>query len=152
MMRRLVGLAIVAAVVALLWARRRTGRRAAPVTWPPELDLPGRHVAAAREAAADFDAVFQTTFRDAVDGPSVVRALFARRALARTALADARMRLPNDLRAEQRLARAAEDLDRRMMEHIEDARQRLGAQGVHPGPLDDAWYGQWYRAANDVVA
>ena len=147
-----VALAVVA--VLLAWrGRRARARRAVPAVWPADLDeFDTSQVHRARRAAADFDAVYQTTFRSTTDGPGVVRAMFARRALARTALADARMRLPNDLDAEKRLAAAAEALDRAMLEHIEDARQRLGAQGVHPGPLDDAWYGQWYRAPNDIVA
>ena len=61
------------------------------------------------------------------------------------------MRLPNDLAAERALAAATDDLDARMLEHIEDARQRVGAHLLHPGPVDDAWYGSWYRGSNDLV-
>ena len=81
-----------------------------------------------------------------------VRKLFAHRAHAQEAMGELRMRLPNDLARERRLAAAAEALDRAMLEHIEDARERLGTPLVHPGPVDDAWYGRWYRAANDLVA
>lgn len=112
-----------------------------------------RHAAEARRALADFDAAFQGTFsRGAAEAPAeAVRGLFARRARALTALGEIRLRLPNDLDLERALAAAAESCDRHMLERIEDARERTGAVLLHPGPVDDAWYGRWYRARNDVV-
>lgn len=105
-----------------------------------------------RRAVADFDAAYADTFTDDdTDGHAMVRRMFAHRARAHTAFGDARMRLPNDLDAEVRALDEFDAIDRRMLDAIEDARQRLGAPLLHPGPTDDAWYGRWYRASNDVV-
>lgn len=107
------------------------------------------HAREAEDAVADFQGVFRGTFGPKVDGPRVVRALFAARARAAKALGELKMRMPNDMPAEQRFEQAREELDARLMEHIEDARQRCGAALLHPGPVGDAWYGAWYHAAND---
>lgn len=113
-----------------------------------------RHLDDATRAAVAFDLAYQETFQPAAaDRPGeAVRALFSHRASALTALNQLRMRLPNDLEAERTLDAAIQGLDRDMLEHIEDARQRCGAPLLHPGPVGDAWYGRWYRAANDLVA
>lgn len=112
-----------------------------------------RHVRDAQTAAVDFYDAFEATFTTAAAGagPQVVRRLFAHRARVLTALHELRRRLPNDLSLERMLTAAIEDTDRAMLEHIEDARERCGAPLLHPGPVDAAWYGRWYRAANDVV-
>lgn len=130
-----------------------------PRLWPGELDDYearagcARHVHAARASVLDFEAAAAKTYEaDAgADGPKRVRALFLHRDRALKELREVRMRLPNDLTDEKRLARLTETLDASMLAAIEDARQRCGAPGVHPGPVDDAWYGAWYRAPNDVV-
>ena len=49
-------------------------------------------------------------------------------------------------------AAGTEDAARASLEHVDDARTRLGVPLLHPGPSDDAWFGRWYRASNDVVA
>ena len=77
--------------------------------------------------------------------------MFRSRSLALSRLRDAKMRLPNSLKLERALVEATEDTDRRMMEHIQDARERCGLGHIHPGPLGDAWYARWYRASNDVL-
>lgn len=135
-------------------ARRRHIAETPRIVWPKALDAFEKHapqqVATARRAAAAFEADFQRTFSRHASHVDV-RTLFAHRAVARAALSETRMRLPNDLVAERTLASATDDLDARMLDHIEDARQRVGAHLLHPGPLDDAWYGAWYRGSNDVV-
>lgn len=131
-----------------------------PRLWPADLDdyeaRAGceRHVHAARASVLDFEAAAAKTYEpDAgADGPRRVRVLFLHRDRALKALREVRMRLPNDLTDERRLARLTEALDASMLTNVEDARQRCGAPLVHPGPVDDAWYGAWYRAPNDVVA
>jgi hypothetical protein len=153
------------ALLALLRRRPRAAPRHGPGGGPPPRLLPRellsefrdvspRHAAAAADAAAAFDRAFQRTFdAGARDSPADrVRQLFAHRARAQLNLNELRLRLPNDLARERRLAALAERLDRGMLEHVEDARQRCSAPLLHPGPVDDAWYGRWYRAANDVVA
>lgn len=144
-------LVLATAVVLSRWLRRPPAAAAEPSTAPDAFDVAAAaspaHSLAARAAWTNF----QAAVRDVGDAAGV-RRLFAHRALVQTHLNEAVMRLPNDLTAERRLAAAAEDLDRAMLEQIEAARQRVGAPGVHPGPLDAAWYGQWYRAANDSVS
>lgn len=137
------------------WARglvRGLVARDAPVTARARASsrsLPPEAVGACEAFDRDFQATFGTA---ALDAPEAhVRKLFAHRARAQRAVGEARMRLPNDLVAERALVAAAEDVDRAMLQHIEDARRRCGAPLVHPGPVDDAWYGAWYRAANDAV-
>lgn len=111
------------------------------------------HVDEALRTAAAFKQDYLGTFGAPGPDPATrIRRLFAHRARALRLLNEARLRLPNDLDAERRLAAAIEDVDRSMLERIEDARDRGGAPLVHPGPVDAAWYGQWYRAANDTVA
>lgn len=130
-----------------------------PRLWPSALDDYetragcGRHVQAARAAGLDFEAAAADTFDPgaATDGARRVRVMFRHRDRALRELREVRLRLPNDLTDEKRLAGLTEALDADMMATIEDARQRCGAPLVHPGPTDAAWYGAWYRASNDVV-
>lgn len=157
---------ILAGVILLgLWATRE--RRAAhgpapagrtPAMWPPgsatrafeSCPYCGPHVHAARQAAGRFEHALVTT-PSGGDHAAAVRALFRHRAQAMAEMHEVRMRLPNDLDAERRWATLTDEMDARMLAHIEDARRRGGAALVHPGPVDDAWFGQWYRASNDVV-
>lgn len=113
---------------------------------------PAHHDGAMRALDA-FGTDCRLTFLPAAarDPATHVRKLFAHRAKALGLLNELRLRLPNDLHAEKQLTSAIEGLDASMLERIQDARQRCGAPLVHPGPADAAWYGAWYRAANDVV-
>lgn len=117
----------------------------------PQARHGGKHVAAATEAGREFERAYVLTFRETEDPQGAVRKLFAARASVLKEMNELRMRLPNDLELETQFVETAEAVDRDLLERIEDARQRLGAPLVHPGPVDDAWYGQWYRAANDVL-
>lgn len=133
--------------------------RRPPSPPPPSAVLPytrvsPTHAAQAADTLGAFDRDYQRTFvtsEVAKDPEGVVRRLFAHRAATLRALNETRFRLPNDLDMERRLAAAIEAVDRDMLERIEDARQRCGMDLLHPGPVDDAWYGAWYRASNDVV-
>lgn len=153
-------LLVAAAVLLAVWAATRApaaggGPRAArpPAMWPAGSDTRafescqycGPHVNAARQAAGRFEHALVAAHRDPAEA---VRALFRHRATALAEMHEVRMRLPNDLDAERRWAALTDDLDARMLAHIEDARRR-GPALLHPGPVDDAWYGQWYRASND---
>lgn len=117
----------------------------------PQARHGAKHAAAATEAGRMFERAYVQTFRETSDPHGAVRKLFAARAIVLKEMNELRMRLPNDLELETRFVETAETVDRDLMERIEDARQRLGAPLVHPGPVDNAWYGQWYRAANDVL-
>lgn len=95
-----------------------------------------------------FQTHFASTFTHAGCTAGTVRAMFAERARALKELGELAMRMPNDPPAEERLAAYTRRMDAHMMRRIEDARQRCNSQLLHPGPVNDAWYGQWYRPAN----
>ena len=97
----------------------------------------------------EFRSQFASTFTRAGCTASTVRALFVERARVLKALGELAMRMPNDPQAEDRLAAYTRQVDADMLRHIEDARQRCNTQLLHPGPVDDAWYGAWYRPANE---
>lgn len=94
---------------------------------------------------------FGRAFRGA-HTPQAARAMFACRARIARELGEAAMRLPNDPDLELRLAAAREGLDAVLLEHIDVVRRAAGTPLLHPGPVDAAWYGAWYRAANDASA
>lgn len=152
--------AIVALLLMVAWRHQPlalTSTRATTNVMTPELEafrhVSPRHMDLVDTHSREFHRVFQATFDpSAGDEPAAaVRGLFARRASVLQALHEIRLRLPNDLDLERALAAAIEDCDRWMLEHIEDARERTGAVLLHPGPVDDAWYGRWYRASNDEM-
>ena len=105
-----------------------------------------------RQAPCDSESRFKThfasTFTHAGCTAATVRAMFAERARVLKELGELAMRMPNDPPAEERLAAYTRRLDEDMVRRIEDARQRCNAQLLHPGPVNDAWYGRWYRPAN----
>lgn len=164
-------IALLLALLLAAWWRGGRGRRwraadgahgAAPAAgaalWP-EGDLSrfeacpycAPRLAAAQAEVAAFQAALPAT-RAPGAGEAAVRALFRHRAAALREMHEVRMRLPNDLALERRWAALTEALDASLLDLIEDARQRCAVPLVHPGPVDDAWYGAWYRAANDRVA
>lgn len=150
----------------LLWWRKRRRAAAAPLALrsgatsllsSSDLEdfetVSPAHVRRAVDYCRQFHRDFQATFgAGALAQPAAaVRRLFASRAGAVGQLNQLRMRLPNDLDLEKRLVELTDAADGSMLDHIEDARQRCGAPLVHPGQVGDAWYGRWYRAANDVL-
>lgn len=115
-------------------------RRAAAAATPEPLAATPEPLAAtpAPEPPGDgFARAYAATFDPgaAADACGAVRRLFYARRLRRRAVGDARMRLPNDLAAERRLVRRAEREDHSMLARIEEAKERLGCRGLHPGPL-----------------
>lgn len=111
--------------------------------------LAGEHDALLERALSSFHAHYERAFERESCTPESVRLMFAARARVLRALGELRMRLPNDPDAEHALAARAHALDRHMLARIEASRQRCGADLLHPGPVNDAWFGAWYRAAND---
>lgn len=149
--RALLALALLAAAV-LLTRRRRGEAPGNARLFPAQLNAyAGPHLDRARRETAAFERVFQDTFEERDDYAASIRDMFRHRARVQENLNELRMRLPNDLTMERRFAAQADALDRDMLAHIEDARQRCGVPLLHPGPVDDAWYGAWYRAHNDRV-
>jgi hypothetical protein len=110
-----------------------------------------RCAAAVREASVAFARAVRGLGGPAETGPAAVRGLFDRRAALARAMSEVRLRLPNDLDLEARWVRACEAADGRMLRDIEDARVRYDVPLLHPGPIGDAWYGRWYRAAGDEL-
>ena len=148
---RMIILLIVVIIVGVLILRGRRHTRSIPSEFER---VSPRHVSRAAEVMSAFDRDYQRTFDGSEvskDPEGAVRRLFAHRAATLQALNETRFRMPNDLTMERELAATIEDIDRDMLERIEDARQRCGMDLLHPGPVDAAWYGSWYRAANDVV-
>jgi hypothetical protein len=133
--------------------------RRLPRGWPPlppalRAVHPRSYDAALRDLG-HFADVFARTFRPEAagsdQGPRLVRELFAARARVLRDLHELRMRLPNDLELETAAVHATEEQDHAMHDHIEDAKERCGVPGLHPGPVDGLFYNRWYRAANDDI-
>lgn len=108
-------------------------------------------VRGARQFAATFALTFSPDATGDAQGPRLVRELFAARARVLRDLHELRMRLPNDLEQEKLAVQAIEDQDHAMHDHIEDAKERCGVPGLHPGPVDGLYYNRWYRASNDDI-
>lgn len=99
----------------------------------------------------EFAAAYQRTF-----GPEGCRpenlddlAWFRQRAL--RSLNAAKLRMPQDAAAVKRAEAAIDRIDKSTMAHVEDAGRRCGVGARHPGPVQDLYYSQWYRAANDSL-
>lgn len=147
----LVIVVVIVVTFLIVRGRRHPGTRAIPSEFER---VSPRHASRAAGIMTAFDRDYQRTFDGSEvskDPEGAVRRLFAHRAATLQALNETRFRLPNDLTMERELDAAIEDIDRDMLERIDDARQRCGMDLLHPGPVDAAWYGAWYRAANDVV-
>lgn len=146
-----------AAWLAWRWARdraaARVGDRLPAGVRPPSPDLrdlsPHHHDECTRALRA-FAAAYADTFRGDC-GRDGVLTLHELRDAALGALFELRMRLPNDLDTETRVTAHIEETDRLLRGYIADAQARCGAALLHPGPIDDLYYRQWWRAANDVV-
>lgn len=106
---------------------------------------------ACTDALKAFAATYRTTFLAGKCSREAVLALHDLRDAALKHMYDLRMRLPNDLEGERQLTQHIEDTDRLLRAYIGDAQGRCGELLLHPGPIDDAFYRQYYRAHNDVV-
>lgn len=139
-----------------LWVRKRV-RAAHEQRLPPGVTAPG---AAARVGSTDhFDACVQAlrafateyrlSFQGGACGKRSVMALLALRDEALRHMYQLRMRLPNDVRLETEVTQHIEDTDALLRDYIRDAQERCKVPMLFPGPLDDAFYKDRYRAAND---
>ena len=149
---------LAAAAVALLhwargYARERVARNLPAGARPPPPDLrplsPVLHddcTAALRE----FAAAYRRSFRHGGCTREAVLGLHDLRRRALDCLYGLRMRLPNDLGAEARLTRQVEETDALLRAYIGEVQARCPeAALLHPGPIDDAFYRQHWRAHND---
>ena len=97
-----------------------------------------------------FAASYQSSFALASCTKDTVLDMSRAHSDALGALYDLRMRLPNDVVAETLVTRQIENVDRALRGFIADAQARAGTPMLFPGPIDDAFYKKWYRAANDT--
>lgn len=147
-----------AAWYGVLWVRARARAARADrlppgVAAPPAPDDEGaHHREACVQALRAFATEYRATFQHGGCGRRAVLAMHGLRDEALRHLYAMRMRLPNDLVAEREMTRHIEETDALLLAHLADAQARCGQALVHPGPLDDRFYRQWYRAHNDVAA
>jgi hypothetical protein len=97
-----------------------------------------------------WDAYTKASGADTARAQRLLRAMFMSRARIRAAFGELGMRAPNDPAAEKELVAAWERLDAAMLARINVVRRASGTPLLHPGPVDNAWYGAWYRASNDA--
>ena len=136
------------------YVRQRQGSRLpAGVEERPELKgYSADHYDMALQSLRAFAAEYKLTFQH---GKCTKRAVLGLHSLRDDALGhmyELRMRLPNDMEAEMALTRHIEDTDRILRHSIQEAQSRCrDAALLFPGPLDDTFYREHYRAHNDVV-
>lgn len=105
------------------------------------------HAEAARRALAGFaDAYADTWARDAAT-PDAVRRLFGLRDAGLRAIAELKLRLPNDLDADRELFELLRHVERATQAALDDVRARAGS-GIQGAPLGSAY--DAYRAVNDI--
>ena len=113
---------------------------------------PDQHEACMRSLRT-FATEYRLTFQHGPGcGKGAVLSLHALRDEALRHMYQLRMRLPNDLHAETRMTQHIEDTDALLRAHIRDAQERCDAPMVYPGPIDDSFYKDKFRAHNDTAA
>lgn len=156
-----IALVLLAAWLGTRWLRTRVRQshdgRLPPGVTPPSVPLldghdTGGHYDACLAALRAFATEYRLTFQHGRCTQAAVLSLHALRDDVLRHLYALRMRLPNDLGAEAKLTKDIEDTDVLLQAYVQDARARCGTPLLHPGPIDDVHYRQWYRAANDVLA
>lgn len=109
------------------------------------------HCARAADMLRKFAAAYQSTFPGSTPGcADAVRRMQAHRAGALASMYALRMRLPNDLHAHDALTRHIQRIERSTLMHVDDACARCNLGRAHTRPIDDHYYGHWYRASNDT--
>ncbi len=134
---------------------RKTRSQAVPAGVTPRPEFRGHstfHFDEATQALRAFATEYRLTHAYGKCTRQAVLALHGLRDKALKHMYELRMRLPNDLHAEAELAQHIEDTDRLLRGYIQDAQARSGQVLLHPGPIDDMFYRQFYRAHNDEVA
>lgn len=109
------------------------------------------HYDACVRALRAFAEEYRLTFQRGRCTRQALLALQSLREEATGHMSQVRMRLPNDLHAEQSLVAHIEDTERLLRGYVEDAQARCGEALLHPGPIDDMYYRQFYRAHNDAM-
>lgn len=154
-----VALLLMAAWFAVLWLRARV-RRARTEQLPPGVAAMGTHLRpystshydACAQALRAFASEYRLTFQAGRCDKKALMSLHGLREDALRHMYQMRMRLPNDLGAERDLTRHIEDTDRLLSYYIEDTQKRGNLSLLLPGPIDDMFYKQHYRAHNDTLS
>lgn len=107
---------------------------------------------AATQALRAFATEYRNTFLHGGCSKASLATLHTLRNDALQRMYDLRLRLPNDLDAEMEMTQHIEETDTLLKAYISDVQTRCGLSLLFPGPLDDTYYRQFYRAHNDVVA
>jgi hypothetical protein len=105
------------------------------------------HANIARRALAAFADKYAATWTRDAATPEAVRRLFALRDDGLRAIAEIKMRLPNDLDADHELFELLRHVEKATRAALDDVRARAGT-GDFPAPLGSAY--DAYRAVNDV--
>lgn len=143
--------AVLIAVAVVVVASSRRGRPSQAVHVDPSIRaVAPEQYATASAALQRFAASYQSSFALASCTKDTVLDMSRAHSDALGALYDLRMRLPNDVVAETEVTRQIENVDRALRGFIADAQARAGTPMLFPGPIDDAFYKKWYRAANDT--
>lgn len=110
------------------------------------------HYDLAMQALRTFATEYKLTFLHGRCDRKAVLMLHSLRDDALKHMYEVRMRLPNDMEAESTLTQHIEDTDRILRHSIQEAQSRCpNAKLLFPGPLDDTFYRDFYRAHNDVA-
>lgn len=152
-----IALAAMALWFAFLAARahvRQVRANSLPPGVKPRPELAGlseTSYAAATRALREFATEYRLTFQHGGCTRKAVVGLHDLRDRALQHMYEMRMRLPNDLDAEVELTQYIEETDSLLRAHLQDAQGRCGETMLLPGPIDDSFYRQFYRAHNDAV-
>ncbi len=138
------------------YARERVARNLPSGVRPPPPELRGLSSQLhdeCVEALRGFAAAYRRSFQHGGCSKEAVLGMHRLRQRALGCMYGLRMRLPNDLEAEAALTRQIEDTDALLRAYVAEVQGRCAeAALLHPGPIDDAFYRQHYRAFNDEGA
>lgn len=109
--------------------------------------LSPEHAGRARAALVEFSQLYARTWALDAATPDAVRRLFGLRDAALGAIAELKMRLPNDLGADRELYGLLRHVEKSTQAAVDDVRARAGS-GLQSVPIGSAY--DAYRAANDV--
>lgn len=147
-----------AGVAVACWVFRKVAKTRLDNATPPGASLDHRYRGYSPvdyDAACDslklFAREYMASFQFERCTKGMVESLHTVRSAVLKAMYSLRMSLPNDLDEERALAQHTEDIDRLLRQYVEDAQRRAGCELLFPDPIDDWFYRQHFRAANDVV-
>ena len=149
---------LVLTIVAVWYITKRVVSLKRSTAVPPGVSLDASYRDLGPEAYDDamtslrsFARLYASTFELKTCTRETVYALLQRRDDILRNLRELRLRMPNDLFAEQALAQHTEEVDRVLRGYVDDAQTRCDAKLLFTGPIDDMFYRKFYLASNDVT-